>query len=55
MADLAMTYKEQGRFEEAVNLLSEVIPAFKRLLGPENPSTLSNVSNLATIYQVQYQ
>jgi hypothetical protein len=47
MANLALTYKDLGRWAEAEELDLEVIEARRRLLGNEHPQTLSSMHNLA--------
>ena len=43
MANLASTYRNQGRWTEAEYASDE----FKTVLGPEHPSTLTSMANLA--------
>ncbi|KAL2859897.1 purine and uridine phosphorylase [Aspergillus lucknowensis] len=58
MADLASTYSDQGRWEEAKELKVQVLEISKRVLeirkrvlGPEHPCTLTSMANLAfTLY-----
>jgi len=50
IADLASTYRSQGRWKEAKELQVGVIEITKRVLGEEHPFTLSNMNNLASIY-----
>ncbi|KAL4735683.1 purine and uridine phosphorylase [Aspergillus similis] len=48
MADLASTYRDQGRWKEAEELGLQVMEVRGRVLGPEHPSTL--MGNLASTY-----
>jgi hypothetical protein len=47
MANLASTYRNQGRWKEAEDLQVQVMETIKRVLGPEHPSTLTSMNNLA--------
>src|ERR1700678_1176668 len=47
MANLAITYQNQGRWNEAEQLMS------RKLLGAEHPDTLTSMANLAVTYQNQ--
>ncbi|OGM49971.1 hypothetical protein ABOM_001422 [Aspergillus bombycis] len=42
-----------GRYNEAENLLSQVMGTQKQVLGPEHPATLASIVNLASIYLMQ--
>ena len=53
IANLANTYQNQGRWNEAEKLNVDVMDMSKRLLGPEHPHTLLCIANLAIIYQNQ--
>jgi Tetratricopeptide repeat len=53
MANLAATYGEQGRWNEAEKLQVDVVEMSKRLLGAEHPDTLSSMASLATTYRQQ--
>jgi tetratricopeptide (TPR) repeat protein len=53
MANLAVTYYEQKRWEEAEKLELQVVEARKRVLGPEHPDTLTSMHNLAYTYMGQ--
>jgi tetratricopeptide (TPR) repeat protein len=48
--NLASTYREQGRWEEAKKLFIEVMEACKTRLGADHPSTLTGMANLASTY-----
>ncbi|KAK5699194.1 hypothetical protein LTR17_023447, partial [Elasticomyces elasticus] len=50
MADLAATYRNQGRWKKAEELEVEVMEASRRVLGGEHPSTLSSMANLTATY-----
>ncbi|KAB8068595.1 Tetratricopeptide repeat-domain-containing protein [Aspergillus leporis] len=47
MANLASTYRNQGRWEEAEKLGAQVMEMRKRVLGPEHPSALTSRESLA--------
>ena len=49
MHNLASTYNEQGRTEEAEKLLLQVVELRKRVLGVEHPDTLVTMCTLASI------
>ena len=53
MANLASTYRNQGRWKEAEELNVQVMETRKRVLGAEHPSTLSSMANLASTYRNQ--
>ena len=53
MANLASTYRNQGRWKEAEELEVQVMDVRKRVLGEEHPDTLTNMANLASTYQNQ--
>ena len=50
MANLASTYRNQGRREEAEELGLQVIEKRKAKLGDEHPDTLMSMANLASTY-----
>ncbi|KIX03666.1 uncharacterized protein Z518_07219 [Rhinocladiella mackenziei CBS 650.93] len=50
MANLASTYRNQGRWKEAEELNVQVTEMRKRVLGEEHPDTLTSVSNLASMF-----
>ena len=52
-SNLAQTYRGQGRWKEAEEILVQVIETRKRALGQEHPSTLINKANLALTYRNQ--
>ncbi|KAL8849830.1 MAG: hypothetical protein Q9198_011124, partial [Flavoplaca austrocitrina] len=47
MANLASTYRNQGRRKEAEELGVQVMETAKRVLGEEHPDTLTSMANLA--------
>ena len=49
-ADLATTYRNQGRWNEAEKLGLEVLETSKRVLGDEHPDTIRSKANLALTY-----
>jgi Ankyrin repeats (3 copies)/Tetratricopeptide repeat/Ankyrin repeats (many copies) len=50
MANLASTYRNQGRWMEAENLDIQVMETSLRVLGEEHPSTLTSMANLASTF-----
>lgn len=55
MANLALTYRLQGRWKEAQELEVAVLEIRKRVLGEEHPYTLISMNNLAFTWQWQGQ
>ncbi len=53
MANLASTYRNQGRWKEAEELEVGVMETTKRVLGEEHPDTLISMANLAATYRNQ--
>ncbi|KAF6788995.1 Kinesin light chain 5 [Colletotrichum sojae] len=53
MADLALTYMNQGRWKEAEELEVRVMEMNKTVLGEEHPDTLTSMANLASTYRYQ--
>ena len=49
MANIASTYRSQGRLEEAEELNVQVMETRKRELGLEHPDTLTSMADLASI------
>jgi hypothetical protein len=47
IANLASTYRNQGRWTEAEKIEVQVMEMSRRVLGEEHPDTLTTVSNLA--------
>ena len=50
MANLASTYRNQGRWKEAEELEVQVMETRKRVLGEEHPDTLTSMANLASTF-----
>ncbi|KAJ7828322.1 hypothetical protein B0H13DRAFT_1917173 [Mycena leptocephala] len=50
MANLAATYRELGRYQEAESLESIVLEKRKQLLSADHPDTLLAMGNLAATY-----
>lgn len=55
MANLASTYRNQGRWKEAEDLFVLAMETRKRVLGQEHPSTLTSMANLAFTWKEQGQ
>jgi len=53
MANLASTYRNQGRWKEAEELDVGVMKTRKRVLGEEHPRTLTSMANLAFTWKAQ--
>ncbi|KAK4220592.1 kinesin light chain [Podospora fimiseda] len=53
MANLASTYRNQGRWEEAEMLFVQVMETRKTKLGAYHPYTLTSMANLASTYRNQ--
>src|SRR4051812_2272258 len=53
MANLASTYRNQGRWKEAEELDVKAMETRKRVLGQEHPDTLTSMANLAYTYKSQ--
>jgi hypothetical protein len=47
MANLASTYRNQGRWDAAEELFVQVMEMSKKKLGADHPSTLTTMNNLA--------
>ena len=54
MANLASTYWNQGRWNEAEELQMQELETCKRVLGSEHPSTLTSIGNLALTYPIHW-
>jgi Tetratricopeptide repeat len=50
MANLASTYRGQGRWKEAEVLEVRVLEMRKAVLGQEHPDTLTGMANLASTF-----
>jgi hypothetical protein len=53
MNNLALTFGNQGRWNEAEKLHVVVMETTKRVLGDEHPDTLSSIANLASTFRNQ--
>ena len=53
MANLASTFWNQGRWEEAEKLFVQVMETSKTKLGADHPDTLTSMANLASTYKNQ--
>jgi hypothetical protein len=53
MANLASTYRNQGRWTQAEELDVQVMETRQRALRPEHPDTLTSIVKLASTYQKQ--
>jgi hypothetical protein len=53
MADLAATYWEQDRLDEAETLEAEVMDMSRVKLGTDHPDTLNRIANLAFTWRSQ--
>ena len=51
MNNLALTYSDQGKLQEAADLEERVLEVRRRILGEEHPSTLTSMNNLAWTYE----
>ena len=51
--NLARTYSDQERWNEAEDLELQVIDISKKLLGPEHPDTILSMGDLASTYSYQ--
>ena len=53
MGNLALTYSNQGRLDEAQELQSKELAIWANMLGAEYPDTLISMYNLASIFTAQ--
>ena len=53
MANLASTYRDQGRWKEAEELQAKELKICSRVLGAKHPSTLTSMNNLALTFKAQ--
>ena len=53
IAQLANTYCDQGRLNEAEQLVVQLVDVEKTVLGAEHPDTLTSMKNLASTYRYQ--
>ena len=51
MANLVLTYWNQGQWTEAEKLDMQVMETKKIVLGPEHPDTLTSMANLVLTYR----
>ncbi|KAB8234347.1 purine and uridine phosphorylase [Aspergillus alliaceus] len=51
MANLALTYWDQGRWKEAEELQVQAMETQKKILGPEHPDILTSMHNLAFTWE----
>jgi hypothetical protein len=51
MANLASTYRNQGRWKEAEELGAQVLETSLRVLGQEHPDTLTSMNDFAFTWQ----
>jgi hypothetical protein len=49
MANLALTYRNQGCWKEAEELQATELEIYSRVLGQEHPDMLTSIANLALI------
>jgi Tetratricopeptide repeat len=53
IANLALTYRNQGRWKEAEQLFVQVMETRKTVLGVDHPDTLASMNNLAFPFKGQ--
>jgi hypothetical protein len=53
IANLALTFSNQGRWEEVEKLFIQVIETRKTKFGADYPDTLASMANLASTYRNQ--
>ena len=53
MNDLAVLYKEQGRYAEAEPLYKRALSICEKALGPDHPFVAQSLNNLAELYAIQ--
>ena len=51
MANLASTYHQRGRYDEAEELEVRVLEIRKRVLGDEHPHMLMSIADLESMYR----
>jgi tetratricopeptide (TPR) repeat protein len=51
--NLAIVYRNQGRYEEAERLYRRALEGREEKLGPKHPDTLTTVEGLAGVYRSQ--
>jgi kinesin light chain len=47
---LALVYRDQNKFKEALQLLTEALTIREKTLGPEHPAVAATLNNLAVLY-----
>jgi len=50
MGNLATSCFAAGRRDEAIKMQEEVLPLYRKVLGPEHPDTLTAMENLGVSY-----
>jgi tetratricopeptide (TPR) repeat protein len=53
MAELATTYHDQGRYDEAEKIYVDVLALRREVLGEMHPDAIRSVAHLAATYYVQ--
>jgi hypothetical protein len=53
MANLASTWRQQGRLNDAEQLELQVLGLYKEVLGEKHPDTILTMTNLAATWQKQ--
>ncbi|KAL5923854.1 hypothetical protein ACKVV7_001947 [Pyricularia oryzae] len=53
MNNLALVFKNQGKYEEAEQIHRKILEFNKKVLGPKNPETFNNINNLASVFDNQ--
>ena len=51
--NLALLYKEQGKYDEALPLHEECLEKRRSILGNDHPNTLTSINNLVLLYKKQ--
>jgi tetratricopeptide (TPR) repeat protein len=51
--ELALVYKSQGRYEEAIELFKQALEIDEKTIGKEHPHYATRLNNLANVYQLQ--
>ena len=46
MANLAVTYSKQGKYDEAEELKLKVLDLSQKVLGPDHPDTFTSMENM---------
>lgn len=53
MANLAVTYNTQGRYNEAELLIIQALNLRREVLGEKHPNTVKSMADLAATYHTQ--